>query len=190
MVMSAVLQFPNEKLRVVAKKVTKIDKAIKKKMEILKETLEKCKNGAGLAATQIGWKERMIAVKRLKDSKVQVIINPEITAVWGEKEFVDIYDPRPADAKAMAGKKDNEFVEGCLSFPGIFGTVKRYVKIEVKWEGGGEVLSGFEAILFQHEIDHLNGILLIDRIRESGGRVYRMMGEKKEEIELRSFVEQ
>lgn len=184
MPMNDVLKFPNEKLRVVAKKVTKIDKDIKKEMEILKDTLESCKNGAGLAATQMGFKDRIIAVKRVKDGKIQIVVNPGITAVYGEKEFTNIYDPRK-DKDDQA----DEFVEGCLSFPDIFGTVKRYVKIEVKWEGGGEVLNGFEAILFQHEIDHLNGILLIDRIKESGGRVYRMQGEKKEELELADFVE-
>lgn len=185
MEMSAILQFPDKKLRMVAKKVTKIDKAIKKKMGILKETLEGCKNGAGLAATQMGFEERMIAVKRIKDGKIQVLVNPEITAVWGKKEFLNIYDPRK-----NKDEQEEEFMEGCLSFPGIFGTVKRYVKIEVRWEGGGEVLNGFEAILIQHEIDHLNGILLIDRIKESGGKIYRVSGEKKEEIGLADFVEQ
>lgn len=184
MPMNAVVKFPDERLRVVAKKVSKIDEKIKKEMKVLEDTLEKCKNGAGLAATQMGFKDRIIAVKRVKDGNIQIVVNPEITAVWGEKDFLKIYDPRK-----NKDEQEELFMEGCLSFPDIFGTVKRYVKIEVKWDGGGEILTGFEAILFQHEIDHLNGVLLIDRIKESRGQVYRLQGEKKEELELQYFEE-
>ena len=181
------MTYPNKILRIKIKPIVKVSDEIQAKANELAKTLAECSNGVGLAAPQIGITERMFAIKR--GGKVEVLMNPEVAKTWGEKEFPVIADPRPAAAKAMAGKEE-EFLEGCLSFPNLFGTVKRYLKIEARWMDGGRILEGFEAIVFQHELDHLNGILVIDRIKESKGRIYRMQGENKVELELQSFVEQ
>ena len=87
------------------------------------------------------------------------------------------------------GEKEDDFLEGCLSFPDLFGTVKRYLKIEAHWQemvknklvSRKKTMNGFEAIVFQHELDHLDGILFIDHIKRDGGKLFKFIGEKKVE---------
>ena len=94
----------------------------------------------------------------------------------------------------LNAEKESDFLEGCLSFPDLFGTVKRYLKIEVVWEEivaignppktkvlrrASKILEGFEAIVWQHESDHLEGILFVDRIKEEGGKFYLWTEDKK-----------
>ena len=79
------------------------------------------------------------------------------------------------------------FWEGCLSFPDIFGSVKRYLKIDASWveiEDGRlvrkrEIFEGVKAIMFQHESEHLDGILFIDYLKKEGGEVIKMVGNKE-----------
>ena len=116
--------------------------------ELILDMLETMKenNGMGLAAPQVGKPLRLCVVKF--ERKTYVLINPKIKSKsWG-KEIAD---------------------EGCLSFPGQFLPIKRSkkVKVSAKNKAGKEVLLEAEGLLaraFQHEIDHLDGILYIDRI--------------------------
>ena len=110
-------------------------------------------DGVGLAAPQIGLQERIIAVQ--ERDKVAIYVNPEIV-------------------KTSPSMQTGE--EGCLSVPGVFGTVERHKRIRVRAvdRHGRNVeldLSGFPAVVFQHEIDHLDGVLFIDKVKEytSGG---------------------
>jgi peptide deformylase len=103
-------------------------------------------DGVGLAAPQIGISERFF----LYDigEKLNMIVNPEILEMSNEKEMGE---------------------EGCLSIPDIFEKVPRAVRIKVKYydNSGQEYikeLEGYEARVFQHEFDHLNGKLFIDYI--------------------------
>jgi len=105
-------------------------------------------NGVGLAANQIGISKRIIAV--LKKDVAEVFVNPEII-------------------KASASTIESE--EGCLSVPGVYGIVDRSKRIRVSAldRHGRRVefnASGFRATIFQHEIDHLNGILFIDKAKK------------------------
>jgi peptide deformylase len=105
-------------------------------------------DGVGLAAPQIGIKERIIAVQ--EKEKIGVYANPEIL-------------------KRSPATQIGE--EGCLSVPGVFGTVERAKRITVRAidRHGRTVemeLSGFPAVIFQHEIDHLDGVLFIDKVKE------------------------
>lgn len=172
--------FPNKILRKVVTEIKSIDGDLKERIGRLKKYLTNCSNAAGLAAPQMGWNDNFFGIKGEK-GKVDIYINPKIVQTWGEKQFLKLI--------STDNNQEEDFLEGCLSFPNIFGTVKRYYKIEVEWLDGKKIMEGFEAIVFQHELDHLNGILLIDRIKESQGRVYRIKGEKKEEIELQSLEE-
>lgn len=100
--------------------------------------------GVGLAAPQVGISKSIIVV-RDKDQLFEVI-NPEILS--GEGEVIDI--------------------EGCLSLPGIYGEVPRYASVEVRGldRNKAEInisAEGFLARVFQHEIDHLRGVLFADR---------------------------
>lgn len=112
-------------------------------------------DGVGLAAPQIGLGKRIIAVQE-KDA-IGVYVNPEIL-------------------KASPSMQEDE--EGCLSVPGKFGMVDRHKRITVRAidRHGRAIelkLSGFPAVIWQHEIDHLNGILFIDKVKTwtQGGNV-------------------
>jgi peptide deformylase len=105
------------------------------------------KDGAGFAAPQIGRKERIIVINEGK--RVGVYVNPEIIKT----------------SPAMA-----ESEEGCFSVPGVFGVVDRHKRVTIQAldRHGRRVTlqcSGLQAFIFQHEIDHLNGILFIDKVK-------------------------
>lgn len=109
-------------------------------------------DGVGLAATQIGLNKRIIAVQ--EGNSVVVYANPEII-----KSSASIYESE----------------EGCLSVPGIFGLVERAKKIRFRGinRHGRRVeldASGFQATIYQHEIDHLNGVLFIDKAKKTWGK--------------------
>ena len=143
-------------LRRKAHKITQIDRDIRLLADDMVETLRDS-GGVGLAAPQIGESIRMIVVEYPEDDSVEdspmktyKVINPEI--VWRSEETV------------MGN-------EGCLSIPGYVGTVERNESIKVKGLSVfGRPLkisaSGWMARIFQHEIDHLDGICYIDRATE------------------------
>ena len=141
-------KFNEPVLRKKCKRVEKIDKKIKKLIVDMAQTMEK-NQGIGLAAPQVGVLKRVIVVQTdFKGRRILGLVNPKIVKRSREKE-VDI--------------------EGCLSFPGIFLEIKRAKEIEV--EGldinGKEIqlkAKGLLARVFQHEIDHLDGILFFDRL--------------------------
>lgn len=150
-----VLHNPNKELRVVSSPVeaSRIgSKEIKRLIADLKITMKE-ENGVGIAAPQTGVHDRVI-IAETEDGPT-AFINPEIT----ERSFKLV---------------DSE--EGCLSVPGIWGIVKRHRSVTVKaLQEDGNALTiratGLLAIIFQHEIDHLDGILFIDRatdLRKTG----------------------
>jgi peptide deformylase len=178
-----VVLYPNKVLAKATKKVVKIDQKTKENLADLKETLENCQNGVGLAAPQIGISKRFLGIKNTKTKEVEVYINPKIDVTFGEKVYPEI--------EGKDGKPEI-FLEGCLSFPNYFGEVKRYLKIEVSFQKLEEeklvdkrkTMVGFEAIVFQHELDHLEGILLVDRVTKGKGKFYKQIGEKMEEVSV------
>lgn len=179
--MRSIVMYPNEVLR---KKVSSVKSVAEVLADVadLKEVLEASENGAGLASTQLGIEKRFFGLKNGK--KVNVLINPQILAVWGQKVYPVMVGEK--------GEKDEDFLEGCLSFPDLYGTVKRYLKIEAVWQeieddklvDKKKTMNGFEAIVFQHELDHLDGILFIDHIKRDGGKFYKFIGEKKIEWDV------
>lgn len=180
--------YPNDVLRVKTKKIEAISTRLIEEIEELKKELVEAENGAGLAATQLGIEGRFFGIKDPTTKKVQVFINPEITKSFGEKAFPLI---------VRDDKTTEDFLEGCLSFPDYYGTVRRHLKIEVKWQElinkklvtKKKTLDGFEAIVWQHEADHLDGILFVDWIGLEGGKFYRWKGEKKEEWDVNKVIE-
>ena len=131
-------------LRKKSRRVEKIDERILQLLDDMAETMYK-ENGAGLAAPQVGILKRVIVVD-IGDGLIK-LINPEIVEQEGEEQ----------------GE------EGCLSVPEIIGEVKRPYKVKVKGlnELGEEIeikATGFLARAFCHEIDHLDGILFIDKV--------------------------
>ncbi|MFA4845873.1 MAG: peptide deformylase [Patescibacteria group bacterium] len=143
----AVLTNPNDHLRTKAKKVPVAhiqSLNIQNLIDDLIETMS-VENGVGLAGTQIGSDKRVIIVDV---NGVMPLVNPEI--VWKSLRKI-------------------EFEEGCLSVPGVTGIVKRHREIKLKaHDRHGKLLTikakGLLSIVLQHEIDHLDGILFIDKV--------------------------
>lgn len=143
-----IIMFPDPMLRVRAKEVKHLRDDVLSKLPRLFELMYES-GGIGLAATQVGIAQRFF-IYDISDerSSPRVVINPRIT--WRSTERVT-------------------FEEGCLSIPNLRVPVQRSERIRVVWldEKGAEhhrELEGLESILFQHEIDHLNGKLIIDRL--------------------------
>lgn len=132
-------------LRKKCRPVEQIDDRIKTLLADMVETLYNTDNSAGLAAPQIGILKRLV-VYDMGEGLVQ-LINPEIIEVKGEQDVI----------------------EGCLSIPGKWGNLKRpeYVKIKSLNENGDSVViegEGEIAKCICHELDHLDGILFIDKV--------------------------
>ncbi|MFA6250889.1 MAG: peptide deformylase [Candidatus Shapirobacteria bacterium] len=184
--MDGIVQYPNKGLREKTISVTKVDEELAGLIDRLTVILAKSDLGAGLAATQVGGRLRVLAVKGLKSRKVQILINPMITKSFGAATFIKIQ-----------GEKDGEdFVEGCLSFPGFYGTVKRFLKIKARWQEVGtsgdfvkrtKIFDGFEAVVLQHEIDHLEGILFIDRVKKDNGKLFKQVGQEMVPWDIKVF---
>ena len=143
--MLKIFTYPSPILRLRAKEVERIDQETLALILPMKQTMD-ANNGIGLAAPQIGISKRIIIVKGDKEN--QAFLNPKILKQSKEKE---------------------EDEEGCLSFPGLFVKVKRAQRVEVLavTPKGKEVkieTEGLAARIFQHEIDHLNGKLIIHRV--------------------------
>ena len=151
-----ILLFPNPALREKAAHVDVFDKKTGIIAARLTELMYVNKGCVGIAAPQAGELSRIAVVdatgnkKAVKTSGLLVLVNPEIL----EK----------------SGSCVNR--EGCLSVPDFTGNVERPDKVKIKYQdikGGFHILEthGFEAVILQHELDHLDGILFIDRIRNS-----------------------
>lgn len=162
-----------------------MDEKLKREMRELEELLKENQNGAALAAPQIGVSRRFFA--RRDKGQMQVLINPEIMKTFGRKEYpmIDKDD----------GSKEG-FLEGCLSFPGYYGRMKRWLRIEVGWQEllrgrlvkKSGILGGFEAIVFQHERDHLDGILFVDHIKKDKGKFFKWEGGKMVKEKVREVL--
>ena len=183
--MRKIVLYPNKILRVVTPEIIKVTLGLKKEINDLILILKKGDNAAGLAAPQIGFNKRFFGTKEIGDGSVRVFINPKIEKTFGEMVFPVI----------LENEVEDDFWEGCLSFPDYFGTVKRYLKIKVSWQEikndilieKEETFGGFEAIVFQHELDHLNGIVFTDHIKEDKGKFCKMIGKEMVKVDLSKF---
>ncbi|MBR3253146.1 peptide deformylase [Candidatus Saccharibacteria bacterium] len=163
-----IITTPDPRLREKSKKVSKIDDEVlgvisdMRKLSLDWEKEHPYELSAAMAAPQIGVNKRIIIIRDDMEDKSKAtftaLINPEIIRVEG-KEKTDY--------------------EGCLSVPEIYGMVPRSTKVKVKalLENGSEVrIKATEELArtLLHEIDHLDGILFIDHIREQSDAFYRM----------------
>jgi len=138
---------PEPVLKKKARKVTDCGKDLQKLIDEMVGMM-KYRNGTGIAAPQVGESLRLIIVEH--EDKMYVVANPEITQSSTE---IDIN------------------VESCLSVPNIAGEVERAISITVKGQDrNGKPIKikakGWLARIFQHEIDHINGILIVERAKE------------------------
>ena len=180
-------------LRKKSKPVKKIDKKISSLITDLKETLvaQKDPEGVGLAAPQIGKNFQIFVIK--PDKKITTVINPKIIWIKNKKDTKD----KKFKGKKSEGKKDKkkkvekhtEIMEGCLSLPNYYGPIKKPNRIKISYvdEHGKkivQVFKDFEAQIIQHEIDHLRGILFVDRLLEQDKSLYRVSGEEWEKVDI------
>ena len=166
-----IITLPNKHLRSESEQVNEITEQILQVVEDMKlatvnwDESREHEIGVALAAIQIDRAYRIIIVRsdlnNKEDMSFNVYINTEVVKLYGN--IVEDY-------------------EGCLSVPDVYGKVPRYSKVKIKatnLEGQAVILnaSGFLARIFQHEIDHTNGILFIDKIKESSEAFYRLSDE-------------
>jgi peptide deformylase len=167
-----IITVPNPLLRQKSKEVAKADKKIQKVIADLLETVKSASEpeGLGLSAIQIGQPVRIFVAKTKKN--FEVFINPKI--IEASKENL-----------SEVLKKEKLFFEGCLSIPQIYGFVDRPYEIKLEWldEKGQKKVRNFKnrfSVCLQHEFDHLEGILFIDRLLKQKGKLYELKRDKKD----------
>ncbi len=146
-----ILIVPDKMLKRVSRRVDKFDDSTLKLAEDLKDTLYST-TGIGVAAPQIGVLKRVIYIDLRDDTEPVLLINPKIIAKYGKEDSI----------------------EGCLSYPGFEGVVERPKKVRVNGfnKEGKKVQYSADGLLckaFCHEIDHLNGIIFLDKAK----KIYR-----------------
>lgn len=172
--MSKILTYPNPILRQKALPVTDFGPKLQQLIADLKAA---AKNPApntqsvGLAANQIGRLSRVFLMTLPAspaggpDKTIHPIVNPQI--IKSSKKFLSSL-PQPS-----------QFLEGCLSFPGYYAFVDRPLKINVRWQDAAgtahtATLTPPFSSYFQHERDHLDGILFIDYVKKSKEQMYKL----------------
>lgn len=145
MALLTILEYPDERLRTVAKPVTEFDAALRQLVEDMFETMYAAP-GIGLAATQVNVHRQLIVMDISEDkTERRVFINPRIVVKDGEQVYQ----------------------EGCLSVPGVYADVKRADRITVEaQDASGQTYTleadGLLAVCIQHEMDHLTGKVFVD----------------------------
>ena len=143
-------------LRKIEEKVEEVNDEIREILRNMVETMY-ARDGVGLAAPQVGISLRMFVcdIGTPEESNVKKIINPLITPLTEETISVE---------------------EGCLSIPGIYKKVERIAKLKLEYQNEQgefveEILEGFPAIVVQHEYDHLEATLFVDRVSPMAKRM-------------------
>ena len=144
--LAQIRQYPDAALKMEARPVELFDDQLVKLVDRMKRLMVDA-NGIGLAATQVGVLQRLFVFQAEPDHEPAAVVNPELVDVSDQTEVGD---------------------EGCLSIQGITVPVERALRVTIvgKDEHGADVryeLDGYEARCAQHETDHLNGVLMLDR---------------------------
>jgi peptide deformylase len=166
-----ILKYPHPILKKRSETVSRIDEDVKKLIHDMRETMHAA-GGIGLAACQVGVSRRVVVL--------------DVSAMDPQQSFFAMINP---EVIFEEGEIDHE--EGCLSVPDCFEKLRRREKIRVRgispegkeMEVAGE---GILAIALQHEIDHINGILILDRVSRLKREIYRskLKKEKRKEESL------
>lgn len=159
-----VRKFGDPVLRTRARTVERFDDALRDEVARMGELMNDAL-GIGLAATQLGVLHRVLVYRVAQQAPVAALVNPEIEWTGGEEEIAE---------------------EGCLSLPAVLVDVERpvHVRVRAQDEHGEEIVieaSGLEARVIQHETDHLDGVLILDRTtREQRKQAMRTLREAQQ----------
>jgi len=160
----SIVQYGDPILRAKGKRIENVDQRIRELAQNMIETMHAA-NGVGLAAQQIGEAIQLtvLDVSQVEDRPMEMKLNREIV---DPKTVMPLVLVNP---QVELGNKTELGTEGCLSFPEITGEIDRAISIVVRGQNlDGEPIeietTGFLARAIQHEVDHLNGILFIDRM--------------------------
>jgi peptide deformylase len=162
--LAQIRQFGDPVLRTKARPIERFDDALHEEIERMGRLMDDA-IGVGLAATQVGVVHRVLVYRVAQDAQLAALINPEIE--W-------------------SGRETESMEEGCLSLPRVLVDVDRPVHVRVRAlnEHGEPILieaSGLEARVIQHEIDHLDGVLILDRTsREQRKEAMRLLREAEQ----------
>jgi len=167
-----ILEFPDPRLKTVAKVVENFDSGLKTLVEDMTETMYSAK-GIGLAATQVNVHKRLLVLDISEDQDLpRVYINPQILSESGEQTCE----------------------EGCLSVPGVYANVERAEIVTIKAQDVDgkffeEQLEGLHAVCIQHEMDHLIGRLFVDYLSPLKRNMVRKKFEKQRKAAAQEAAE-
>ncbi|WP_419534093.1 peptide deformylase [Endozoicomonas sp.] len=164
MALLEILEYPDQRLRTVAKPVAEVNDEVRRIVDDMLETMYDAK-GVGLAATQVDIHLRIVVMDLSEEgNEPQVLINPS-------------YEP--------IGDEKSDLQEGCLSVPGFYELLDRYsqVRLTALDRDGNEYTRDYDelaAVCVQHELDHLEGKLFIDTLsRLKQDRIKKKLGKRK-----------
>jgi peptide deformylase len=170
-----ILTVPHDILRRKSLSIGKITTEVQSQVQELKDAMLAAHNpeGVGLSFPQIGYNLRGFVT--YLDNRMKVYLNPTLLDM--------------SEEKSLGGSKDRPTLEGCLSIPWLYGPVWRSKRIKVQAidEHGVEftkILTSFPARLFQHEYDHLEGILFTDYTTKDSLPLYLLDRERDKFVEL------
>lgn len=182
--MRRIITIPHPTLRKVAEPIVAVDKRLLQLTKALTDALVAKKNprGVGLAAPQVDLLLRMFCTMLNPKNKPMVYLNPVITA--------------HSTALTLGKDPKEPIFEGCLSMPGLYGPVPRFEWIEIGYDAivndeelvrGQARLVDYEARVFQHELDHLDGVLFTDHSLKYDLPVYTEQGDDFIEVDKQLF---
>ncbi len=204
---SPILTLPTKPIPVLDKRVVKLIKQMEQRLLVQKDP-----QGVGLAAPQVGQALQLFIIKPNKQAKTEVFINPKIifasaaedsilqpkgrrwrqekdpnTRAGGQRRSSTSGNESATGGAAGKNKIPPQKLEGCLSIPRIWAPIKRARQIEIKYQNEQGVtqkkkFSGLKAIIIQHEIDHLNGILFTQRALEQKAQLYEEKANKLQKM--------
>jgi peptide deformylase len=142
--------FPDSILRKPCEPIRHFDQNLADLIKDLIQTMKKQPHGIGIAAPQIGVAKQVAIVDvsaRVPGAMIKILVNPKI---------LELHEERASR-------------EGCMSVPDYTANLKRYDRIRLIWQDEKgmhqeDVFTGIEAVCIQHEVDHLNGVLFVDRV--------------------------
>ncbi len=152
MALLEIIHYPSKILRTISKEIVSFDAKLHQQLDDMHETMI-ASEGIGLAAIQVGLPLRMLIINLPREDGVQ-----------HKEDCLEIINPKFIETKGTI-----MYREGCLSVPGFYEEVERFEKVKIEYQNRFaevKVLEASEllAVAIQHEIDHLNGVLFVDKL--------------------------